>query len=68
VTSGPRGSVRRAREGFAHAGRHVPFMNRAYGIYRATEVQRGPAAVSVNGSFAQRRYRDEETPDGIVHR
>jgi putative restriction endonuclease len=55
-------------EGFAHAGRKVPFMNRAYGIYRAARVQRGPAALSVNSSFAQRRYRDEETPDGILYR
>ncbi len=55
-------------EGFAFRGRRVPFLNRAYGIYRAAGVQRGPAALSLNSSFAQRRYQDEETPDGILYR
>lgn len=54
--------------GFSHAGRKVPFMNRAYGIYRAAGVQRGPAALSVNSSFSQSRYQDEETADGILYR
>jgi putative restriction endonuclease len=43
-------------------------MNRAFGIYRAADVQRGQAALSVNSSFAQRRYQDEETSDGILYR
>jgi putative restriction endonuclease len=43
-------------------------MNRAYGIYRAAEAQRGNAALSVNSSFAQRRYQDEETAEGILYR
>ena len=55
-------------EGFNFGGRRVPFLNRAYGIYRAAQAQRGPAALSVNSSFAQRRYQDEETPDGILYR
>jgi putative restriction endonuclease len=55
-------------KGFSHGGRRVPFMNRAYGIYRAADAQRGHAALSVNSSFAQRRYQDEETPDGILYR
>src|SRR3990170_862028 len=55
-------------QGFSFRGRRVPFLNRAYGIYRAGDVQRGPAALSVNSSFAQRRYQDEETPDGILYR
>lgn len=48
--------------------RKVPFFNRAYGIYRAAEVQRGPAALSVNSSYKQDRYRDEWTPDGVLYR
>jgi putative restriction endonuclease len=55
-------------EGFNFRGVRVPFLNRAYGIYRAADVQRGPAALSVNSSFAQRRYQDEETPDGVLYR
>jgi putative restriction endonuclease len=55
-------------KGFAHLGRRVPFLNRAYGIYRAADAQRGPAALSVNSSYLQHRYRDEETPEGIVYR
>jgi len=54
------------REGFNFRGRRVPFFNRAYGIYRST-VQRGPAALSVNSSFRQDRYRDESTPDGVLY-
>jgi putative restriction endonuclease len=50
--------------GFNHRGRRIPFMNRAYGIFRAAE-QRGPAALSINSSFQQRRYRDQTTPDGV---
>ena len=53
--------------GFAFRGRHVPFLNRAYGIYRAT-AQRGPAALSLNSAFAQKRYQDEGTEDGVLYR
>jgi len=38
--------------GYVFRGRHVPFLNRAYGIYRAAEVQRGRAALSINSAFA----------------
>jgi putative restriction endonuclease len=55
-------------EGFNFRGRRVPFLNRAYGIYRAAGVQRGPAALSVNSSPKQIRYRDEQTPDGVLYR
>jgi hypothetical protein len=53
--------------GFSFRGRKVPFFNRAYGIYRAS-VQRGPAALSLNSAFAQKRYQDEGTDDGILYR
>lgn len=53
-------------QGFAFRGRRVPFLNRAYGIYRA-RGQRGPAALSISSSFAQRRYQDEQTPDGVLY-
>lgn len=53
--------------GFSFRGRRVPFLNRAYGIYRAT-VQRGPAALSINSAFAQKRYQDEGTEDGVLYR
>ena len=55
-------------EGFNFRGRRVPFLNRAYGIYRAAGVQRGPGALSVNSSPKQIRYRDEQTPDGVLYR
>jgi putative restriction endonuclease len=55
-------------DGFAFRGRHVPFLNRAYGIYRAAGVQRGPAALSINSAFAQKRYQDEGTDDGVLYR
>jgi len=55
-------------EGFNFRGRRVPFLNRAYGIYRAAEVQRGPAALSVNSSPKQIRYRDEQTDEGVLYR
>jgi len=55
-------------EGFNFRGGNVHFFNRAYGIYRAAEVQRGPAALSVNSSFKQDRYQDERTPDGVLYR
>jgi putative restriction endonuclease len=54
-------------EGFNFRGRKVPFLNRAYGIYRAADAQRGPAALSVNSSFRQDRYQDEQTPDGVLY-
>ena len=55
-------------EGFNFRGRRVPFLNRAYGIYRAADAQRGPAALSVNSSPKQIRYHDEQTPDGVLYR
>lgn len=54
-------------EGFNFRGRRVPFLNRAYGIFRSAEAQRGPAALSVNSSFRQDRYQDEETSDGVLY-
>jgi putative restriction endonuclease len=54
--------------GFVFRGRRVPFLNRAYGIYRAADVQRGPAALSINSAFAQKRYQDEGTADGVLYR
>ena len=54
--------------GFAFRGRRVPFLNRAYGIYRAADVQRGPAALTINSAFAQKRYQDEGTIDGVLYR
>jgi putative restriction endonuclease len=53
--------------GFNFRGTKVPFLNRAYGIYRAA-VQRGPAALSINSAFAQKRYQDEGTTDGVLYR
>jgi len=55
------------REGFNHRGTRLPFLNRAYGIYRS-QAQRGPAALSINSSFRPRRYQDEPTPDGVWYR
>ena len=56
------------REGFNFRGRRVPFLSRGFGIYRSREAQRGPAALSVNSSFTQDRYRDEQTPEGVLYR
>jgi hypothetical protein len=53
--------------GFVFGRGKVPFFNRAYGIYRAT-VQRGPAALSINSAFAQKRYQDAGTLDGVLYR
>jgi putative restriction endonuclease len=53
--------------GFNFRGTRVPFLNRAYGIYRAAG-QRGPAALSINSAFAQKRYQDEGTSDGVLYR
>jgi putative restriction endonuclease len=53
--------------GFNFRGRRVPFLNRAYGIYRAT-VQRGPAALSINSAYAQKRYQDTGTGEGVEYR
>jgi putative restriction endonuclease len=55
------------RDGFSIRGQRVPFFNRAVGIYRAS-VQRGPAALSITSAFAQRRYQDEGTEDGVLYR
>src|SRR3990170_8541881 len=55
-------------EGFNFRGRRVPFLNRAYGIYRAADAQRGPAALSVNSSPKQIQYQDEQTSDGVLYR
>ncbi len=56
------------REGFNFRGRKVPFLSRGFGIYRSRDAQRGPAALSVNSSFKQDRYLDEQTPDGVLYR
>ena len=50
--------------GFNFRGRRIPFLNRGYGIYRAA-AQRGPAALSINSAFAQKRYQDTGTDDGV---
>ena len=55
-------------DGFSFRGKRVPFLNRAYGIYRAADAQRGMAALSINSAFAQKRYQDEGTPDGVLYR
>jgi len=54
-------------DGFNFRGRRVAFLNRAYGIYRAN-VQRGPAALSINSAHAQKRYQDTGTDDGVLYR
>jgi putative restriction endonuclease len=64
---GPELPYRAVVDGFSFGGGKVPFFNRAYGIYRAT-VQRGPAALSINSAFAQKRYQDEGTEDGVLYR
>lgn len=43
----------------------MPFVSQP-GIWRS-RVQRGPAALSVRTVFGQTRYRDEETPDGVLY-
>jgi hypothetical protein len=53
--------------GFQFRGRTVPYLNRGYGIYRAA-AQRGPAALSINSAFAQKRYQDQGTSDGVLYR
>lgn len=55
------------KSGFNFRGRRIPFLNRAYGIYRAKDAQRGPAALSINSSFRPLRYEDEQTPDGVLY-
>jgi putative restriction endonuclease len=55
-------------DGFNFRGRRVPFLNRAYGIYRSAGAQNGPAALSVNSSPRQIRYQDEQTADGVLYR
>lgn len=52
--------------GFNFRGKRVPFLNRAYGIFRAG-AQRGPAALSINSAHASTRYEDEETDDGFLY-
>ena len=54
--------------GFNFRSKHVPFMNRAYGIYRAAGAQRGKAALSLHSAHRQVRYQDEGTPDGVLYR
>ena len=56
------------RQGFNFRGQRVPFLSRGFGIYRSREAQQGPAALSVNSSYKQDRYRDEQTPDGVLYR
>jgi putative restriction endonuclease len=53
--------------GFNFRGRKVDFLNRAFGIYRA-KAQTGPAALSINSAYAQKRYQDEGTADGVLYR
>ena len=55
-------------EGFSFRGKRVPFLSKGFGIYRSRDAQRGPAALSVNSSFKQDRYLDEQTPDGVLYR
>lgn len=55
------------RRASTSAARRVPFLNRAFGIYRSADAQSGPGALSVNSSFRQDRYRDEQTPDGVLY-
>lgn len=55
-------------QGFNFRGRKVPFLNRGYGIYRAAGAQRGPAALSISSAFAQKRYQDEGTEEGVLYR
>ncbi len=54
------------RHGFDFQGTKVGFLNRGYGIYRSKE-QAGPGALSVNSSPLQKRYQDEQTPDGVLY-
>jgi len=54
-------------KGFPFRGETVPFLNRGFGIYRS-RVQRGSAALSINSSFKPKRYRDEETAEGVLYR
>jgi len=51
--------------GFAFRGQRVPFLSPQKGIYRAA-VQEGPAALSINTSFAS-PYDDEATNDGFFY-
>jgi putative restriction endonuclease len=67
ATYGPEVPYNALVDGFNFRGRKVPFFNRGYGIYRAS-VQRGPAALSINSAFAQKRYQDEGTSDGVLYR
>jgi putative restriction endonuclease len=62
--SGPDVPYSELARGFSFRGSRIPFLNKGYGIYRA-RAQRGEAALSVNSSFVQRRYQDEEVPEGI---
>ena len=55
-------------DGFNFRRKRVPFLNRAFGIYRAAGAQSGPAALSVSSSYKQDRYLDEHTPDGVLYR
>jgi putative restriction endonuclease len=52
--------------GFNFRGSKIPFLNKAYGIYRA-RAQQGDAALSLNSSFVQSRYQDREVADGILY-
>lgn len=52
--------------GFAFRGRRVPFLTPYKGIYRARDVQRGPAALSINTSVDS-PYPDVATPDGFLY-
>src|SRR2546425_12421517 len=52
-------------QGFPFRGQRVPFLSYQKGIFRA-QVQRGPAALSINTS-ARSPYGDEETEDGVLY-
>ena len=65
---GCRRPVRRARRRVQLPRPARPVPQPAYGIFRAADAQRGPAALSVNSSPKQIRYQDEQTPDGVLYR
>jgi len=67
ATYGPELPYAALASGFAFRGRKVPFMNRAFGIYRSA-AQRGPAALSLNSAFVQSRYQDAESEEGVLYR
>lgn len=61
----PTSRTRRSRKGFGFRGRKVPFLSRAYGIYRSADAQRGPAR-SLQQLGGQYTYFDMKTISTIV--